>query len=114
MALLNFENIKNADDLPSKVINIPEWGGDIKIRILSLGERLELDEEFENKKEIDILVKWIAKCCVDDNNNPVFTTEEQIKVLTQKNGDVIMRIFKEIKHLSNLDVTTTVDSLAKN
>ena len=35
MAILSIEQILAADDIPSEVVDVPEWGGEVKVKGLS-------------------------------------------------------------------------------
>ena len=41
MALLSKEQILKSDDLKSEIVAVPEWGGDVKVRVMT-GTELSL------------------------------------------------------------------------
>ena len=45
MSLLSKAAILAADDLPTIDIAVPEWGGSVRIRALTAGQREELEAE---------------------------------------------------------------------
>lgn len=94
MAFLTIEQIANADDLPTKVIPVPAWGGDIEIRMLTKAEQDTVRREAvvdgvidEMRVELGILAKAIVK--------PELGIEH-IQMLSQKNADVVDDILAEV------------------
>ena len=56
MAILTREEIMNLDDLPVEVVEVPEWGGEVKVRGMSAEERVRWADKVkgEDGKNIDV------------------------------------------------------------
>ena len=116
MSLLNKHQIFASNDLKSQIISIPEWGGNIKIRVMSIGERLTLDslKIDEDDKDMNLAFNWIIKSCIDENDKLLFDDpEEDIKFLKGKSSDSILKLFNAILSL-NKQSQDDIDDLAKN
>ena len=124
MALLNRNQILEAKDIKTKVIPVPEWGGDIMIKQLSakeynditmnmvnirkmaakqLSKKKNSDENLEDAiNELAIKnqkILLIIKSIVDENMKPLFT-EADLELLYQKNTNVIDKIIAEIEEFN--------------
>lgn len=120
MALLNRNQILEAKDIKTKVISVPEWGGDIMIKQLSAKDYADIEMSQINIKKIrakqlfqnrnvdvdfeevinDNAIKnrnimLIIRSCVDENMQPLFN-ETDVELLASKNVNVIDRIVAEI------------------
>lgn len=126
MALLNRNQILEAKDIKTKVIPVPEWGGDIMIKQLSAKEYNDITmnmvnirkmaaKQLSSKKNADenledaineIAIKnqkilLIIKSVIDENMKPLFT-EADLELLYQKNTNVIDRIIAEIEEFNSV------------
>lgn len=124
MALLNRNQILEVKDIKTKIISIPEWGGDIMIKQLSakeynditmnmvnirkmaakqLSSKKNADENLEDAiNELAIKNKkilLIIKSVVDENMKHLFS-ETDMELLYQKNTNVIDRIIAEIEEFN--------------
>lgn len=112
--LLNKHQIFAFDDLESKVVDMKaEWGGDVKIKCLSVAEQLENDAFIaQNPSEIEMAIKLIVLSCVDENNNKLFS-DDDFNFLKEKKMKSLGKLVKEILKL-NRQEAEDVDNLAKN
>lgn len=53
MALLSAEALLGAPDLKEEVVAIPEWGGEVRLRGLSLGDYQDIQERSRVRGEVD-------------------------------------------------------------
>lgn len=53
MAILSAEALLGAPDLKEEVVAVPEWGGEVKVRGLSLGDYQEIQDKSTVRGEID-------------------------------------------------------------
>ena len=108
--LLNKDQIFAIDDIKTKIVDIPEWGGEIKLRVLSVGAQIKFDEYREDDKKA--IMYSIINSCVNEDVSYLFN-EEDIQHLEQKDPNVIMRLFNEIISL-NKQKENDIEELAKN
>lgn len=111
--LLNKQQIFGCQDVTSKIVNMPEWGGDVKIRAMSIGD--QIDFERLNKKCKDtanIICNTLLYCCIDDDGNRLFS-EEDLKALEKKSFRAIERLFNACLDLNSLN-EKDLEKQAKN
>ncbi len=110
MALLGKDQILEADDRKHQDIDIPEWGGTVRLMGLSGTERdayegslvvLGSNGKVARHNLTDARAKLVAKCLVDDDGRRLFTDSE-VKALGAKNGAVIDRLYDTAKALSGI------------
>ncbi len=133
MALLSREQILEAKDIQTKVISVPEWGGDIMIKQLSAKEYNDITMSMVNirkmaakqisKKNSDDVedainenaiknqkILLVVKSVVDENMKPLFT-EADMELLYQKNTNVIDKIIAEIEEFNSVSTEDTKKNL---
>ena len=115
MAALTKDQILSADDLGLLKVSVPEWGGDVYIRVMTVGERDAYEREWVGKRETGIenfRSKFLARCLCDETGKRLFTDEE-IVLLATKNARICSTLWsKAMKH--NAITNEDVEELAKN
>lgn len=99
MKKLTKEDIFNCNDLPIKEVKVPEWGGSVYIKALSVGQFNSLKEKKIESKEY--FIRILAMSLVTEQGVRLMDDEE-IKVLLDKSPSAVERIFDEILILNNL------------
>ncbi len=108
--MLTREAILALKDLPEKEIEVPEWGGSVRIRSLTLSERFRwLKLQTENEGDYGAVLRlaslpMITWAMIDDAGKPLFT-EEDVSALDGKNPDAIQKIHAEILKISGIGGT---------
>ncbi len=77
---------------------VPEWGGDVFIRVLSAEDQATLSDETDPKR---MPVKVLIYALVDEQGERLFT-DEDFAELMQEEFPVILRVFTEAAHLNGL------------
>lgn len=110
-AMLTIDQIMNADDLPTKVVEVPAWGGSIKIRMLTKAQQYTVrksaivDGEFNDQAmEMGLLVESIVE--------PELT-REHMTMLASKNADVVDDVLAEVFSLSAMDKEAVAEARAE-
>jgi len=109
MSLLSKEAILAAQDLPSEDVEVPEWGGTVRVRGLDGKGR---DEYFMSQAVIrggqvvgqdttNASAKLLARCIVGEDGEPLFGSEH-IDLLGKKSAAALDRVFKVASRLSGL------------
>ncbi|MFW1676458.1 hypothetical protein ACFVYJ_01570 [Pontibacter sp. JAM-7] len=114
MALLTRDAILQADDKKTAEVAIKEWGGDVRIRSLSAGEKGRFEQKMLNKN-LDystVHAEYIAMICVDENGKNLFSAAD-VKALSDKSASALQRIFEEGNKLNSFD-EDDLKELAKN
>ena len=118
MALLTKAAILGAADLPTKDIEVPEWGGTVRIRALTAAQMEDLQGEFMAAQKEGHLVpqhwraKHLALSAVDETGALLFTETEAIK-LAGKSGVAMFRVFDAINAF-NAQTPGAIEDAAKN
>ena len=131
MALLTREQILAAQDIGFEDLDmsdVPGWGGTVRIRDLSAGDRDRLEASMiGQKKEFkrgggvqvtavpnleNIRSRYCAACICDEDLKPIFT-DADILALGRKSAKALDRIFDRIKARNGLN-DEAVEELVEN
>ena len=109
MAYLTRTEIENADDTPYKDVEVPEWGGTVRIKGLSGTEVDDYEASILKMKrgKPDVTLKnatarLVAWTLVDENNSRLFPNEAEVAVLGKKSSIALQRCFDTASKLSGL------------
>ena len=117
MALLTKDQILSADDRPTRMVPVPEWGGDVIVSTLTGRERdaWEASMIADDQKTMtidDVRAKLCVKVLVDENGDRIFS-DNDAEQLTLKSCAALDRVFQAAKDLNALS-DEDVEELAKN
>lgn len=115
MLLLSAQQIIAAADMKFVDVNVPEWGGDVRLRVMSGTDRDRFEREWQaaDGKMMDAFrQKLLVKCLCDASNKRLFD-DAGIEALGAKNATVLSRLFDQCMKLNGF-VKDTVEELAKN
>lgn len=110
MALLSKEQISAADDRKWEDVDVPEWGGTVRVLGMSGTDRnayqsslvvLGPNGSVQRMNMTDQLAKLCAKCLVGEDFERLFTDKE-VAALGRKNGAVLERVGQVAQRLSGL------------
>lgn len=114
MALLSKEAILSANDRKFEDVQVPEWGGAVRVQTIPA---LEHDKWVaENQKtgvsELNFRIHYVALCCVDEAGNRLFDASD-VKALGEKSSKALSRIFEVATRLNGLSAPAGAE-LEKN
>lgn len=118
MGLLSKDQILTADDLQTEDVEVPEWGGTVRLRGLTGAERDAYEyamiqaREKGNLGKVGVRSGFVAKCIVDEQGQRVFS-DGDIQKLGMKSSAVLDRLFEKAAKLSRFG-DDDVDELAGN
>jgi len=116
MTLLTKEQILKQDDLKSEIVDVPEWGGDVRVCTMSGFARDRFEAGITGKNGgtnmSNIRAKLAAATIVDEEGKLLFD-EADIAKLGNKSCAALDRVFAAAQRL-NLISNADVDELAKN
>lgn len=102
MPMLDKASILAAKDFRFEDVEVPEWGGTVRLRGLSASERDSFENEATKTGElINIRSKFIATTLIDEKGNSLFTAKEAVK-LGEKDAKVINNLFEIVRKLSGM------------
>lgn len=112
---LTKDQILAADDLGLLEVQVPEWGGSVFIRVMTVGERDAYENDWVVNKTRgveDFRSKFLARCLCDSKGQRLFDDAE-IPALSRKSAKVMSRLWqKAMEHNALAD--KDVEELAKN
>jgi hypothetical protein len=119
MNLLTREQILQANDLESRDVAVPEWGGTLRVRVLTGTERDAVEAstlQGKGKSQSVNLSNFRAKLCaraiVDEQGKRLFS-DEDIAALGKKSAGALSRVYNVAAELSGIS-EADVDELIKN
>ena len=119
MALLRKEDIEKIQDLDHVDIEVPEWGGTVRIREMTGSERdlyeADIYKIVNGKPEIireNFRAKLVARTLVGESGNRLFTDKE-IVLLGKKNARALNHVYEIAQSLNGLSVEEA-DDIEKN
>jgi len=119
--MLNREQILKANDLKTETVSVPEWGGDVLVRMMTGTARDKFEEQTfaagrkKGKAEMsfdNIRARLVAAVVVDEAGNMLFTSSD-IAELGKKSAAALDRIFSVAQRLNGF-TKEDIDELAKN
>lgn len=119
MKTLTKNEILNKDDRPTRVVEVPEWGGSIRLKPMTGRERDEFEAEISKKSKdgkIDIRglrAFLICLTAVDEEGNLLFTREEA-DVLNQKSASVLTKLFEIVQEMNGIGEKAVKDLLGNS
>lgn len=118
MAFLTKDQITAADDRKFEDVDVPEWGGTVRVLGMSGTARNAYQESVvvigangkpQRVNLNDQLAKLVGKCLVGEDFQRLFSDKE-VKELGKKNGAVLDRLSDVAKRLSGLDESAVEDA----
>ena len=107
--LLSREQIIGAADRKTEDVDVPEWGGTVRVRALSGVERDAYEAGIvqlrgDGSKVVNLKNlrgRLVSLSCVDEEGNRIFTDEDAI-ALGDKSASALERVFDVARRLSGL------------
>lgn len=106
------DEIMAADQTQSLKVNVPEWGCDVWIRTLPVGDLQSWQLECLRSKGEgvdDYISRYLCRCLVDADGRQLFTNDQAKKL----SGKVCSRLFKMAQKHNDLD-DKEIEELGKN
>lgn len=118
MSVLGREAILAASDWAYDEFEVPKWGGMLRIRALSAGERLQLSKEatngeLEGEQAFRFFTRVIALSVVDAQNRLVFDAQADHEALLSKDWDTLTFVANRIMQFNGMGADAA-EELAKN
>jgi hypothetical protein len=114
--MLTKDQILDADDQQTEIVNVPEWGGDVKIAVMSGFARDRFEASIVGTgggtNMQNIRAKMCAASIVDENSELMFS-DKDIQKLGKKSSAALDRVFSAAKKLNKMS-DDDVEELAKN
>lgn len=118
-AFLGRDEILNADDLTTEVVEVPEWGGKVRVKGLTGEERDQFEasvigENTKNKRRNlgNLRARLVAMAVVDGEGKALFKRGD-IPALGRKSAAALDRVFEKAMELSGMR-DEDIDELTEN
>jgi hypothetical protein len=116
---LTRDQILTVPDIVTEEVNIPQWGGSVRVRSLTMQQRGRFEFTHMDRKGVNyaeavtmMRARLVALAVVDHEGKRLFS-DADVDTLNQKNPAAIETIFKVAMRLSGF-TRQDVDSLEKN
>lgn len=118
--LLTKDQILQSEDRDSVDIDVKEWGGTVRLAVMSGSARdayesslIDIKDDGTATRNLEnIRAKLVAASIVDEDGKTMFTADS-IAALGNKNGTVLDRLY-EVANQLNAVTQDKVEELAKN
>jgi hypothetical protein len=97
---LSAEDIFGAEDIKTVEVEVPEWGGIVRLRMMSGEEAAQFSRMVEKDKG-NANLKVLAMCAVNEAGDLLFT-EEDVERLKKKSLAAIARLAKEAMRINGV------------
>jgi hypothetical protein len=104
--ILTLDQLRGGPGLPTETVDVPEWGGAVKIRALSVAQAEEILDAAENNRTYNEMV-WAA-CIVEPSG---LTVEDIREMKASKDPKVIGRVVDAINKLNGGEDSAEDDAL---
>lgn len=102
---------QNCQPLLSKDVPVPQWGGDVRLRVLNAGQQIEFAETLADAQKAKYLAfHMITACAIDGQGNQLFEDDSWLR---QQDPEIIAMLFQECLKLNKLN-EGAVEEDAKN
>jgi hypothetical protein len=114
--MLNRESILSVQDLATQDVDVPEWGGTVRVRMMTGTERDTLNASLaikDGKGDMtDYRAKVVTLTLINDDGQRIFNLEDA-PALSKKSSSALERVFVAAATLNGM-LATSVDDAAKN
>ncbi len=113
--LLTADQILQADDSPTEIVSVPEWGGEVKVRTLNGRERDVFEASVNDGKQTNfanIRARLVSLSVCDEKGDRIFS-DAQVDILGKRSAKALDRVFAVAQRLSGL-TKEDVEQLVKN
>lgn len=101
---LSADDIRAASDLEITRVEVPEWGGDVFLRRLTLDQVLKAQERTRKEKDGGQFgLAVLCMCLCGEDGKPLFGADD-LDVLRGKSARAIERLTREATRINGLDL----------
>lgn len=110
---LKKDQILKANDLKTTEVEVPEWGGSVRVRTMTGAARQEFQEQINTPKgklPKNMIEALVVATAVDDSGEPLFSKED-IQALSAKSSIALQKVFEAAADLNGL-TDKAIDKIA--
>jgi len=90
---LDRKSILAADDVRKEKVHVPEWKGDVFLRVLTGTDRDRFEESYADQKMKAFRIRFLLLALCDEDGERLFSDDES-DILGKKSSVVINRLFE--------------------
>lgn len=98
--ILTRDAILAVDDRRFATVDVPEWGGAVRLASISAAKLLQY-HEYAKSEDADHVAFMLSACIVNEKGEPQFTKDD-LPRLAEKHPQVVIRLFREASSLNVL------------
>lgn len=102
--LLGKAEILESKDIESEVVNVPEWGGEVLVKGLTLAEKDEWNNALivDGKADMNGATALLCSLCMRDEDGNTLFAPEDIPALQAKSSKAMDRVFQASQKVSGM------------
>lgn len=109
------DRILNADDVPSELVDVPEWDTKLLIKGMTGRERNDLYERIKGNDDRNVFMsELILTTACDPNTGDLLFEPADRDMLSTKSASALARVFRVAMRLSGLGADAETDALGKS
>jgi hypothetical protein len=117
MNLLNREAILSAQDVKDETIDVPEWGGKVRVRAMTADARDAMEQAAfmaarDKQPLAGVRARIVARCVIDEQGKLLFS-DADIEALGNKSAAALDRIYDVVLRMNAMR-QSDVEDLEKN
>lgn len=110
---LSKDQISQADDAKYADVAMPEWGGDVRVRSMSVKDRVAWEKkQADGQSQTEMMVSLVLYTCVDDAGQRIFS-DDDAAMLENKSPASLIKLFNAAIDLNVLN-NDKLEEQAKN
>lgn len=120
MDFLSKDQILKAKDIEVEEVEVPEWGGKVRVKMMTGSERDAFEASVVSRSGKDVetnMENFRAKLCamtmINVNDKLLFPNPEDVRKLAKKSAKALDRVFSVAQRLNGMS-KDDVDELTKN
>jgi hypothetical protein len=102
--MLTRDQILDADDRKFTDVDVPEWGGKLRVKTMTSAERQRFQAKVQAQPKgvpDDLMEQIVVACVVDENGDNLFSLED-IDILSSKSSIPIATVFSAAAELNGM------------
>lgn len=112
MGLTREQILRSRQDRKPHRFEVPEWGGDVFIRVLSAQDQMALAEGSDTESDKTRMpIRVLLASLVDEEGSRLFN-DEDFDELAQEDFTIILRVFSESAKLNGLSTKELDEAMA--
>lgn len=111
--VLGRDAVKSAVDVEFRDVDVPEWGGTLRLRTLTAEEAMQFAEGDGKFGHREAALRVIMLCAIDEKGDRIFS-DEDLPMLRKRSMKIILRVQRVAMELNGLGDFKKEQEAAKN